>query len=168
MNIKKIVKPKTFLFLVAFLVFLVVLLSYFFKITPKPENGILVGDPSFSMFTRLSVNDVSKSKFIKNYNLPVAAGGRTSINFYVAKDDTTNVPLEVKKQFADLGWNTTKEWGYEAPFAYSTAGWEQGSKKATVVLFEDLDSVGIEGFKNNYDVEGLAPKNTLFAVFISS
>ena len=69
---------------------------------------------------------------------------------------------EIAGQLSGNKWQTETDWGHQNALIISK--WKKGNTEATILVFEDLDSMGIADLNKSYGINGLVPKQTLIVV----
>jgi hypothetical protein len=126
-------------------------------------------DESESLFPegqRIEVSERNQSKFVRNI-LAVDNSSSPSATVFFWTTITANDAIPIlNKRLIDGGWNLVTDWGYQNGLLYMLSVWEKDDLGLSILMWNDLDSVGIASLSKNYGISGLVPGSTMLVMHI--
>ena len=104
------------------------------------------------------------SKFVANLLGTEYLLFSSSTDFYWTEIGAKDVIPDLNKRLMDAGWQIETEWGHRNALILSA--WKKGDFELSILLFDDLDSIGIDGLSKNYGVSGPVPGSTMFVMHV--
>lgn len=122
------------------------------SVTPTPapvsssDDEILV----FPSGNPISPTAENRSKFIVNLLGPDYLEFSSSTRFYWVEATAGEIGLSLGERLSDFGWHAKTDWDHQNALILST--WEKDDLELSILLFDDLDSVGIDSLSENYGI----------------
>jgi hypothetical protein len=136
-------------------------------ITALPQTGESSKDgniPTYPGAKRISVDTADISKFIKNLLGADYLLFSSNTDFYWTETGAKDVIPDLNKRLIEDGWQIEIEWGHHDQNALIRSAWKKGDSELSILLFDDLDSVGIDSLSKNYGISGPVPGSTMFVM----
>ena len=118
-----------------------------------------------SIFDLIQVSESNKYKYLVNNLNENNNGDSSNINFYLTKLKKDEYILRLNNQLSKENWQQTENWGHNGQLSRIEGMWEKGSLQLKILIFDDLDTAGINGLSNNYGITGLNPASSLIVVY---
>lgn len=134
--------------------------------TSTSDEGIAVDEEIFSVpgGEEISVDVENKTKFITNLLGKEYLHFRSYTDFYWVETAASELILYLNEQLLDANWQLESDWGYQYGQILLMSVWNKGDLELSILLFDDLDSIGIESLSKNYGISGPVPGSTMYVM----
>jgi hypothetical protein len=167
MSVKIYPLNKISYFILAVLVVLTGFLTFsiIFKTNTIKKDDINLNTlPEFYNVQKLSVNVVAKNRFSSNYLGSEYDNKPKLVEFYSTNSKTNSEIKSLIKQLIDSGWEITQDLEFAVQQTYMIGELQKNGTIIKIFYFNDLDSIGISGFYNTYNIIGLSPGQSLITL----
>ena len=113
---------------------------------------------------KISVNESDVSKFTANLLGTGYLLFRSSTYFYWTTSGANDVISDLNKRLDKSGWLVERDWEHQN--ALLLAAWKKSDLELSILLFDDLDSIGIDSLLKNYRISGPVPGSTMLVMHI--
>lgn len=122
--------------------------------------------PLFPEGQKIEVSEKNRLRFIKNILAADISYSQSGTAFYWTSITANDAIPVLNRRLADGDWNLVTDWGYQNGLLYMLSVWEKEDLKLSILLWNDLDSVGIAGLSKNYGISGPVPGSTMLVMHI--
>jgi len=131
---------------------------------PGPTTQTYDSILSFPSGERISLNTQEITKFVTNILGPEYLLFNSHTDFYWMRTNANEVILDLNKRLSDANWQIETDWGHHKQNALILSTWKKKSQQLSILMLDDLDSVGIDSLSKNYGISGPVPGSTMLVM----
>lgn len=131
-----------------------------------PETTAQINDNlvPFPSGKKITLGTVNSSKFVSNLLGPEYLNFPSHTDFYWTETPANDVMFEFNRRLSDANWQVETDWNHQNALILST--WKKMGLQLSILLFDDLDRVGIDSLARNYGISDPVPGSTMVVMHI--